>query len=199
MQLSKIINYHKAVTDPTRIRIIMLLARGPLNGIEIAERLGISAPTVTHHANKLRDAGLLYQRREKNTIYFSLDEKTLKQSSLSLLKLVEKAKEGEDEMSINTEGQLKKSVLTNFFSKEGRLKQIPSQMKKKIIVLEHLVEKLEQGKKYQEKELNEFIKQFHDDFATIRREFIIHQFMYREDSIYELNPKELWTKWEKLS
>lgn len=198
MQLSKVINFHKAVTDPTRIRIIMLLAKGPLNGMEIAERLGITPPTVTHHANKLRDAGLLYQRREKNTIYFSLDEKTLKQSSLALLKLVEQAKEGEDEMSVNTEAQLKNSVLTNFFSKDGRLKQIPSQMKKKLIVLQYIVEKLETGKKYQEKELNEFIKQFHDDFATIRREFIIHQFMYREDSVYELNPKELWTKWETL-
>ncbi|MBM6616495.1 metalloregulator ArsR/SmtB family transcription factor [Bacillus suaedaesalsae] len=199
MQLSKIINFHKAVTDPTRIRIIMLLANSSQSGIEIAERLGISAPTVTHHANKLRDAGLLYQRREKNTIYFSLDEKTLKQSSLALLKLVEQAKEGEDGMSINTEVQLKNSVITNFFSKDGRLKQIPAQMKKKLIVLEHIVEELEQGKKYQEKELNEFIKQFHDDYATLRREFIIHQFMYREDSVYELNPKELWTKWDKLS
>lgn len=198
MQLSKVINFHKAVTDPTRIRIIMLLAKGPLNGLEIAERLGITPPTVTHHANKLRDAGLLYQRREKNTIFFSLDEKTLKQSSLALLKLVEQAKEGEDEMTVNTEAQLKNSVLTNFFSKDGRLKQIPSQMKKKLIVLQYIVEKLETGMKYQEKELNEFIKQFHDDFATIRREFIIHQFMYREDSVYELNPKELWTKWETL-
>jgi hypothetical protein len=68
-----------------------------------------------------------------------------------------------------------------------------------LIVLEHVVAKLEQGRKYNEKEINEFIKTFHNDFATIRREFIMHQFMYRENQIYELNPQEMWAKWELLS
>ncbi|MDQ7864436.1 DUF2087 domain-containing protein [Peribacillus frigoritolerans] len=40
----------------------------------------------------------------------------------------------------------------------------------------------------QKKELNEFIQSFHDDYATIRRELIIGSIMYRENSIYELNP-----------
>ena len=40
--------------------------------------------------------------------------------------------------------------------------------------------------------MNEYIKQFHEDFATLRREFIIHQFMYRENGIYEVNPREMW-------
>ncbi|MFC8564057.1 DUF2087 domain-containing protein, partial [Peribacillus frigoritolerans] len=43
-----------------------------------------------------------------------------------------------------------------------------------------------------EKELNEFIQSFHDDYATIRRELIIGSIMYRENSIYELNPREMW-------
>jgi hypothetical protein len=48
------------------------------------------------------------------------------------------------------------------------------------------------GEKYKEKDLNAYIQQFHEDFATLRREFIIHQFMYRENSIYEVNPREMW-------
>lgn len=61
-----------------------------------------------------------------------------------------------------------------------------------------MAEQLEFGRKYSEKEINEFIKQYHDDFATIRREFIMHQFMYREDGVYELNPKEMWTRWDEV-
>lgn len=61
-----------------------------------------------------------------------------------------------------------------------------------------MVEKLEPGVVYSEKEINEFIKQFHEDFATIRREFIMHQFMYRENDKYELNPQEIWTRWEDV-
>lgn len=63
----------------------------------------------------------------------------------------------------------RESVIGNFFTKEGRLKHVPAQLKKKLIVLEHLVSHLEQGRKYAEKEINEFIKQYHEDFATIRR------------------------------
>jgi hypothetical protein len=53
---------------------------------------------------------------------------------------------------------------------------------------------LEKGRKYSEKELNAFIKNFHEDFATIRREFIMHQIMFRENEIYELNPEEMWAR-----
>lgn len=51
---------------------------------------------------------------------------------------------------------------------------------------------------YPERELNEWIKQYHEDFATIRRELIMHQFMYREREMYELNPREMWTRWDQV-
>lgn len=94
--------------------------------------------------------------------------------------------------------QLQASVLHHFFSADGRLKHMPSQHKKKVIVLEHLADQLEPGKKYTEKEMNEFIKLVHEDFATIRREFIVHRFMSRENEIYELNPQDEWTQWRSL-
>jgi hypothetical protein len=61
-----------------------------------------------------------------------------------------------------------------------------------------MVSKLEHGRKYTEKEINEYIKQYHEDYATIRREFIMHQYMYRENDVYEMNPQEMWTRWEKV-
>jgi DNA-binding transcriptional ArsR family regulator len=68
MQLEKIVVYHKALADPSRIRILRLLgASGEMSGQTLAEKLGISQPTVTHHTGKLREAGLIHERREKNT------------------------------------------------------------------------------------------------------------------------------------
>lgn len=61
-----------------------------------------------------------------------------------------------------------------------------------------LAEKLEPGRVYPERELNEWIKQYHEDFATIRRELIMHHFMYREREMYELNPREMWTRWDQV-
>ncbi len=73
MQLDKVVAYHKALADPTRIRMLILLAEGELNGGELAERLSVTPATITHHAAKLREASLINERREKNTIYFRLN------------------------------------------------------------------------------------------------------------------------------
>jgi hypothetical protein len=178
--------------DPTRIRIVFLLAKGPLHGQAIAGKLGLTPPTITHHLNKLRDINLVYQRRDKNTVYFYLNESVLKQQSSVLAKLADKEEVKKME-ELNIENQ---KVIDNFFTSDGKLKNIPAQRKKKLMVFEHLIKGLKIGKKYEEKELNEYIKQFHEDYATIRREFIINHYMYRENGIYELNPPEMWAKIE---
>lgn len=88
--------------------------------------------------------------------------------------------------------------INNKEEKNDRLKTIPGQKKKKLVLLEHLVSKLNAENQYTEKEMNTFIKQYHDDFCTIRREFIVHGFMDREDTMYYINEREVWTKWEEL-
>jgi hypothetical protein len=192
MQLNRLVAFYKTMGDPTRIRIVFLLAKGPLHGQAIAGKLGLTPPTITHHLNKLREINLVYQRRDKNTVYFYLNESVLKQQSGVLEKLADKEEVKKME-ELNSENQ---KVIENFFTRDGKLKNIPAQRKKKLMVFEHLIKGLKMGKKYQEKELNEYIKQYHEDYATIRREFIINHYMYRENGIYELNPPEMWAKIE---
>lgn len=187
------------MADPTRIRILILLAEGEMHGQALAEKLGLSPPTVTHHATKLREASLINERREKNTIFFSLNEYFLKQNAHALLDLIFKEPTVQDDRQRKEKNEkLRQSVLHAFFSDDGRLKSIPSQYKKKLIVLERLVARLEPGKKFTEKEINAFIANYHEDYATIRREFIMQHYMYRENEVYELNPTEMWAKWEDL-
>jgi hypothetical protein len=191
LQLSRVVNFHKVIGDPTRIRILTLLAKGPLHGQAIAGKLGLTAPTITHHMAKLREINVVKERREKNTIYFYLNESAFRHQAEAILHLVFGK---EDKMTDQSTKKTRQEIVDNFLTRDGRLKNIPAQRKKKIIILEYLVKGLEMGKKYTEKEINEYIKKFHDDYATIRRELIIHQFMYRENGIYELNPPELWSK-----
>lgn len=49
----------KAIGDPTRLRILKYLAQENITPAEIARRLRLRAPTVTHHLNVLRLAGLV--------------------------------------------------------------------------------------------------------------------------------------------
>jgi len=189
MQLDRIVNFYKTLGDKTRIRIISLLKEGPLHGQALAGKLGLTPPTISHHIYKLREISVVYQRRDKNTIYFYLNEKKLEVLANVILKLgIE-----EDMKLYKYEEEEKYKVLKNFVKPDGSLKNLPAQHKKRLIILEHLVSKLEIGKIYTEKEINEFIKQYHEDSATIRREFVMYHFMFRQDGQYELNPKEMWS------
>lgn len=199
MQLDKVVAYHKALADPTRVKMLILLAEGERNGQVLAEKLSVTPATITHHAAKLREASLINERREKNTIYFSINDYFLKKNAAAAINLIYRGADGGIGMLNEDQQRLRDSVIRNFFSKEGKLKNIPSQLKKKLIILEHMVTNLEAGRSYTEKEINEFIKAYHEDFATIRREFIMHQFLFREKEIYELNPQEMWAKWVNLA
>lgn len=205
MQLDQLVTFYKAMGDTTRIRILAILANGPLHGQALAGKLGVTPPTITHHMAKLREAALVYERRDKNTIYFYLHEANVKRLSQAIVSVLEHAKKGTDESLWEEEGTEAKEgggrpvveslqVLRTFFTADGRLKQIPAQRKKKLIVFEHMVRGLEKGRKYTEAQINEYIRQFHEDYATIRREFIMNHYMYREEGIYEMNPEELWAK-----
>lgn len=193
MQLSRLVTFHKIMGDPTRIRILAILAKGPKHGQALAGILGLTAPTITHHLAKLKEINVVSQRREKNTIYFHINESVLEHLANSTMNVIV----GKEGMTMEEEKELQyKQIIENFLTKEGRLKTIPAQRKKKLILLFHVAKGLEAGKKYEEKEINEYIKRYHDDYATIRREFIINGIMYRKDGIYELNPKEIWSRIE---
>ena len=62
----------KALADETRLRILQLLARRPMYGQQLAEALGVSHPTISHHMAQLRVAGLTRTEldEEGNKTYF---------------------------------------------------------------------------------------------------------------------------------
>lgn len=76
-------------------------------------------------------------------------------------------------------------VLDTFFE-GGKLKSIPTQRSKRLAVLKHLVAKLDYNRVYDEKEINDFLNQFHSDVCTLRREFIINKLMVRKGGKYKV-------------
>lgn len=68
-----------AIGDETRQLIILVLLQGNLSGIrvgEIAEKTHLTRPSVSHHLQILKDAGIVNMRKEgtKNYYYVSADE-----------------------------------------------------------------------------------------------------------------------------
>jgi DNA-binding transcriptional ArsR family regulator len=57
----------KAIADPTRLRILNYLSQDKLTPAELARRLRLRAPTVTHHLSALRLAGLVHVTLESGS------------------------------------------------------------------------------------------------------------------------------------
>ena len=76
--LSKYININlnalfKALNDPTRREILELLKEKDLTAGEIADQFNISKPSISHHLDLLRQAGLVVSVKEGQFIYYSLN------------------------------------------------------------------------------------------------------------------------------
>jgi ArsR family transcriptional regulator len=62
----------RALGDPTRLRILRLLAEAPLNVSELVSLVGLAQPSVSHHLSRLRRLGLVREERQASFTYYSL-------------------------------------------------------------------------------------------------------------------------------
>jgi len=63
----------KALADPTRREILRLLRRKEMSAGDLAERFDMTKPTVSHHFAVLKEADLIFSRREGQQIIYSLN------------------------------------------------------------------------------------------------------------------------------
>ncbi|MCU9612010.1 metalloregulator ArsR/SmtB family transcription factor [Caldibacillus lycopersici] len=64
----------KALSDPTRVRILHLLLQKEFSVNEIAENLQLRQSTVSHQLRFLKNLRLVKYRREGTTLYYSQDD-----------------------------------------------------------------------------------------------------------------------------
>ncbi|OZU90473.1 transcriptional regulator [Virgibacillus indicus] len=64
----------KALSDPTRIKILHLLFYKECSVSEIAEQLEMNQSTISHQLKYLRQLRLVKKRREKTMYYYSPDD-----------------------------------------------------------------------------------------------------------------------------
>jgi ArsR family transcriptional regulator len=74
----------KALADPTRRKILRLLGNGEHTAGQLSSHFNISAPSMSHHFNILKNADLVFVRREGQQLYYSLNT-TVFQDLLTVL------------------------------------------------------------------------------------------------------------------
>ena len=68
--MSDLLRVYKSLGDETRLRLLRLLSRGPLNVNEIMTVLGMGQSRISRHLAILADAGLLHRRKEGTWSYY---------------------------------------------------------------------------------------------------------------------------------
>jgi ArsR family transcriptional regulator, arsenate/arsenite/antimonite-responsive transcriptional repressor len=62
----------KALSDPSRTRIIKLLQRNDLCVCDITRRIGLAQPTISKHLKQLENAGLVVSHRSGKTVLYRI-------------------------------------------------------------------------------------------------------------------------------
>ncbi len=200
-ELDRILQFLKVLADKSRFRLLALLSEREYTVKELAEELGLKEPTVSWHLTMLRNNNMVDMRQEGTSHYYRLAQEGVH----ALLKDL-KSRAGAEEAQ-ETEDEYEKHILNTFFQRasveqvklpEGtfevthhRLKEIPTQRKKQLIVLRRLAQEFEPGRHYTEKEVSAILKGFHPDFATLRRYLVDNKLMIRANSIYWRNQEAL--------
>jgi ArsR family transcriptional regulator len=86
-EIEELAEVFKALSDPTRMRLVKLLGegRGALCVNALAHRLGVSQSAVSQHLRVLRQVGLVRGERRGYFVHYSLDQQALEQYKARLL------------------------------------------------------------------------------------------------------------------
>lgn len=87
----------KALSDPVRRDILVLLKQGRLSAGEIVSNFDMTGATISYHLSILKKAGLVYEQKEKNFVYYELNASVVEEIMLWLSDLKGESKDGKME------------------------------------------------------------------------------------------------------
>jgi DNA-binding transcriptional ArsR family regulator len=186
-QFHILLQFFKALTDESRLKIIGILANQECNVEELALLLQLKESAVSHHLAKLKELNLISMRSKGNSHLYRLNNEKLQSISREIFTPERITSLMEDlETEDWSSKVLKNYVETDVLNKGSiqRLKEIPASRKKRLVILQWLASQFEVGVNYPERMVNEILKRYHPDCATLRRELIGYQLMQRENGVY---------------
>ena len=176
----QLLTFFKALADANRLKIVGLLSQQAYSVEQLAAMLNLRPPTISHHLKLLSEAGLVSARAESYYNLYQLESSALEQIARHLAT--------QDRLpSMAAEVDLEaydRMVLRNILLPDGRLKVIPSQRKKREVILRYILKEFQPMVRYTEKQVNDILARFHEDTATLRREMIAYKMMKRGEGEY---------------
>lgn len=166
-------------------RNILTYLNAGLSDGDIAKKLGVASSTIRHQKFMFRE------KAKQAKMYLAIYELALTEdkSQDTLIPIHDSAKMVDDRY-ITTNGEEEKILKTHFRTMSPlKLGVFPAKEKKKVVILKKITELFQKGREYEEVELNQVLKDIHEDFPTLRRYLIEYGFMDRTNDC-----KKYWLK-----
>lgn len=164
----------KALADDTRLKIIGMLSHTCCAVETLASGLRRSPSTISHHLAVLGSAGLVRSEARGYYRIYSLDPGPLHTMARALLRR-------SPAPVVTQEGDaFERKVLGTFLAPDGGIRAFPTQEKKYLVLVRHVLKAFEPGIRYTEKQVNQILGRFNEDTARLRRSLVDHRYMARE-------------------
>jgi DNA-binding transcriptional ArsR family regulator len=176
----------KTLADASRLTLLQLLNEREYSVGELAERIKLSEPTVSHHLARLRASGLVTLRMSGTQHYYSLNVPGLARFKQIITHIEAMPAEPEPAISDNSWidtlswSEEDKQVLRDY-TENGRITRLPSKQKKTLVILHWLVTMFKPDTLYTELEVNAVLKGVYEaDYVSLRRDLVDFGYLRRE-------------------
>jgi len=177
---AELLAFFKALSDKTRLQIVGLLAQESYSGEQLAAITKVKPATISHHLNKLAEAGLVTIELSGHSKLYQLKLDSV-QALAGRLSQKDTLPQLAEDLDVDV---FDRKVVHDYSRRDGSLKEIPAQQKKLQAILRHIARSFSEGQQYPEKQVNEIISHFHADTASLRRALIDYKLMQRANGIY---------------
>lgn len=160
--------HHKAVLSalaaPERLKVFAAVVLGRGTAVEIAQETGIVRAKIERALGRLVREGMIGKDRGRYGVIEGAFGEALARSA---------GESGTLSDDPRVDAELRK------FFKDGRLVSIPARRNKRLLVLDHISSMFEPGRYYPERQVNAVVREFHSDYASLRRYLVDEGFLRR--------------------
>jgi hypothetical protein len=166
------IDFLSICLDPVRLHALGAAAAGGVTVDRVAGAMSVTKRDAVEAIGALRNAGLVG------------DDGRLKVEVLrEIAARLPGPADADAEILTGTWSESERAVLATFFS-GTRLTEIPSNRRKRLVVLERLAQQFEPGVRYDERDVSFTLQLFHPDYASLRRYLVDEGMLTRDGGVY---------------
>jgi hypothetical protein len=164
----------RQLVDPQRLAVVGALAQRPRSSSELAELLELSVEDVLRVLAPFVQAGLLAS--VDGVYHLDVDAWS------AVARALPSDPDANPRVAFGMTAD-EAQTLARFFSGD-RLTELPAQRSSRLVVLERLALEFEPGVRYDEREVTELLRRFHDDYTSLRRALVDEGYLDRAAGEY---------------